>query len=965
MSGLTIRPVQGAEAVTVERMAGPQAGQYWRARHEIEGRHDARGSYNGVDAGEVLLLQEIERADGDDHVIVLAPHPRWERCYQIPLRIHADDFEKDWELALDGEAVRRAEIADLVDAMRLTQEAMSQPPPSSEGAPRLTAEPRLNLGGATGRELATEDGLKAMSEHADALKVAADAQLGWIKQHSEELGNQAGALARFHEEKASALLVKAKNQLSDLDRIRGMVTNLEIYTGRGVEVLALASGQPAPREEPLVIYQDLLSFDEELLLCLDQGGLDHTMVDQVAKALEDPELVRQMIPSPRGVVLVRFRGGYKEFLKGRDDDSAEQSAAIGRYNAAMTRESMRHHLLLRDGARLTLISCDEVLPNIEQLLPSAAEQAAHFTRRSFNWDKHGYDETPITREDIDYAKAQRSQLGRLTDFARVLVILWGLHDRTPLLEASGIPRFSNWLDPAFQNAYLRLLSLDSLIAEERPSFASYREDCNRFLGAGVTVAVNLREAMTPSAAPGAHKRTWNDSYQKWVPDEDTAIARVTYVKGRPTITVAAQQRYDASRRRNIKVVLEQSSAFLVLDRADADQLGYYLGSRRSRRDYAAYVELFRAARAHVVERDAREEPWQAWIADALSEGGVVSAPAEAASAAAVARAVVRSSQSDGRLPATPEEAPPSLRTAALNAAHAALANHASRIAAVHTWCVRNAWTPVALTHDGRDRWHLYREATAAERDPRIAAFPWCMRSTLCFDADGTPQASGTSAELFRRRSGEQVVHAWETADERGRAIAPAGMTHGRLLTLLDLPAVTSAVMDDATALVDAMIASATVYNREHSRRYVSRETCMLSIGTVIEGDKTQLLVTAVDAWDAAYAWGNAEQKVQVREWILRTYRKPDRALSRLDDDFVPTVGVVALEDVTVRRDVPWFEAPFRSRMDADEWAKAQRTGARRLTTLSPAGARIASWLTAFCEAPTSPINPPEEQHHGS
>ncbi|MEY2117329.1 hypothetical protein [Rhodanobacter sp. FW106-PBR-R2A-1-13] len=962
MNGLTVSRKTAAGGVTVERLAGPSPGQYWRARHDIDGRHDARGSYNGVDAGEVLLLQDIEKADGDDHVIVLAPHPGWERCYQIPLRVHADDFEKDWELANDGDAVRGREMAELVDAMRLTQEAMSQPPPGHADAPRLVQEPRLNAGGATGQELATEDGLKAMTQHADALKASADAQVAWIKEHSEELGNQAGALARFHQEKASALLALAKNQLSDLDRLRGMVTNLEIYTGQGVEVLPLATGEPAPRDEPLVIYQDLLSFDEELLLCLDQGGLDHTMLDQVAKALEDPALVRQMIPSPRGIVLVRFRGGYKEFIRERDGDSTERSVAVGRYNEAMSKESMRHHLLYRDGGSLTLISCDDVLPNIKQLLPSAAEQAEHFTRRSYNWERHGYDEVPITRDDIDYAKAQRSQLGRLTDFARVLVILWGLHDRTELLDPSNIPRFANWLDPGFQRAHLRLVSLDSLIAEERPSFADYRADCNRFLGAGVTVAVNLRAAMTESAAPGAYNR---NRYQAWVPQQAYQVARVTYVHGRPTISVATHETFNRGRTRNVTVVLEKPNVYLVLDRADADELRYYLQSRRSRRDYADYVAVFRQALAHVAARDSAEASWQRWITTSLQESRLACDAVEAGRAARLARAVIRASQRDGALPADPAGASAALRAAALNAAHAALADHGARVADVEAWCAAQGWTPVALTHDGRDRWHLYREATEAERDPRIAQFPWCARRTLAFGRDGTLQADKAAMALYQRRAGEQIVFDWPAAERWASATAPAGLTHARTLALLDIPAAASLAFDDTHALVDAMIASATHYNRTHSKRYVSREPCLFPIGTVIEKDRTALLVIHVDAWEAAYAWGDEAQKARVREWTERTYVNSAGALSRLDKPFAPTVGTVELKDITQRTGTPWFEAPYRGRSDKDGWESGRRAGTRRLTTLSPAGARLVPWLAPLCDAPTTTINAPKETIHGT
>lgn len=66
----------------VDRFQSLQAGQYWRAQHTIV--------EEGIDEGEVLLIQSIRWVDNTPHTIILRPHPS-----KIGKRVHLDILQDD------------------------------------------------------------------------------------------------------------------------------------------------------------------------------------------------------------------------------------------------------------------------------------------------------------------------------------------------------------------------------------------------------------------------------------------------------------------------------------------------------------------------------------------------------------------------------------------------------------------------------------------------------------------------------------------------------------------------------------------------------------------------------------------------------------------------------------------------------------------------------------------------------
>lgn len=959
MNDIVIRERSSRGETSTERLAEPTPGQYWRAKHDIKARNDRRGEHAAVDAGSVHMLAEIETANGQAHVIVLSAHPESKDGHS--LRFHADDFEKHWERALDGEAVREHELAQLATRMRLTQQAMSEPPPDASPAGLLGQQPALNKGGATGNELATGEGLKDVIAHTDAIRERTATHLAWIQGHSAELGQQASSMARYHQEKATAMMATARSQLTLLDALTNKVKNLKFYAGEGVEVTQLIDGRPAAPSARIVIYQDLLAFDEELLLCLDDGGLDHTMVDTVAAALQDEKLLTQMIPAQRGLVLARFRATHKEFVKVLDTDDAGTTVAKQMYNSEMTRESMRHRLLYRDGERVYLIECDDVLPAIKQLLPNSKEQASYFQREY--WDhrtsKRDYEE--ITTEELGYAKAQRKQLATLTDYARVLIILWGLRDRTELFSSTDIRPFSNWLDEGFQNSHLELVSHDSLIGEQRPTWDKYQAENNRWLSQGATALVHTNEVASRETAMGMY--IWReracDYERKWWPTGTWQIGSVSVKAGAPVIMMAVDNRANQLKRKTVALELRYSDGYLVLDRLLSEDLRYYLTSRTSRRNYASYVPMFQQAFSFVAERELREKPWADWLHRSLQDGGIVG------DERIVRRGIlhaIASLRPDKGYPATPGDARRPLRNALLNAAFDALSKQSTRVLTVEKYAMSVGSRAVALTRAGEADLVLYRTASAGERDPRFSAsaFPWVIRENIEIAA-GSVTVRESATVLYRRYVGELMLHEWE--DEAKVWISrkePYGVSHDEIIALMGQIPTAAKVLDDTGALAPALEAAYIEHNRK-SKKSVIRTSALFPIGTALKNGHPVILMACIDQLFGAALWGGPASKDRAARWISNTYAHPENHLASLAKSPSPYPCVKHLDAVTNGLIDPrgFLEGYSQGLGDADALRKDAKRPKHaaddwerplRITTLTEQGARLFPWLIEFCEA---------------
>ena len=992
-SSLVVRPSGPApERTSAMAVDEPAPGQYWRCARDLARSRNDRAHHRDVPAGTVLLLTRVEHADGLPHVYEFAGHPSWGP--QDPVRVHAEDLYGAWEPAWDGEAVRAEEMNGLSERMAETQRAMMSPPPPADPIALL---PAPSVRGETDTQaLATADGLAQAQRHAIALRDHSQAQAGWITQHAKVLQNQSQELAHFHQERAQVLLARSQGTLDAVAKVLATVANLELYTGKGLEVVHLREGAPAPAEATLTVYQDLLALDEEALILIAQGGLDHRHTQELATALEDPALLARLIPAERGAVLVRFRREEKDFAPG------DKTAASAFYNQHMNREAQQVHLLVRDGERLSLVSSELVFQTIKQLMPSTAEQDRYFQRR---------DGSRITTDDLSYAKARREQMSALNDYARVLIVLWGLRDRDELFADSAFPRFASWLDEGFQQRFIDLVSQDRLLGETRPMFRAYQEAQNRFLVPGATVAVNLARAVTETSAPGCFgPESWNGhrTHRSTVYETKarTLVARVKTHEGRLCVTFPAtasgwRPSNQTARTIQAKLFLDACEDFLVVDRSHDQDLTYYLTSRRQRRDYGAYVELFDQAREAVRRRDAEEAPVRAWLTERarLLPARTAQDADRTAMAVDEALAVVRANRGGEPLVLTDGfEASPTAK-ALLNLLHAEAAGFAPDRQRVTRALADVGRAPLRLVQRGDDQWAVYATLTTDEHRHELGVTPWVARLPIKLGRDGTVTLGEPVMATFEPRAGERQAHAWDAA-ERTPTASIERLTPAKVLAALDR--IVEVGVNPAWAPdVDVLIEDSARFMRNASKKHVTRLRAVVPVGTgtatstsyrgkesIPEHTVTPSLVfLSKDALSWAYEIGSAAQRQAVLGVIEKIYAHPERHVKSLVDRWGPVdapatdtawggqlIGLDVREGSKLLAAMDggwaplgvnakfetWDEERLKSRIEDQERERAKNPDARRrstLTSLTPLGERLVPWARPLVLTPEDGVRP--------
>lgn len=862
----------------VERLDPPTPGSYWRLLVDIKKAIRSRRQVSPpMDAGVVLMLLSIESADGGDHAYHFASHPLMENDPTIIF--HADDFNTFWERVGDGPAIRSAEMAAVLSNMDQTRLKMMQAPPDDSPAGLLGTD-GADLG-APGQALVTPDQIRDMTYIAERMQAQAKRQAQWISTHSKALSEQAGALVRFQEEQAQAVIARTEFQLESLKGLLKTVDNLKRYTGEGVGLMQLLDGEPAPASEPLHIYQDVLAFDEETGILLDKGGMDHRHIDSLRIALQDPAILERIVPQPRSITLVRFRNTYKEFAAGDD-------IGTNTYNASMNKVSTRNRLLVRDGCRLHLIDVhDEMLESINQLLPSTSEQAGYF-------DAHDNDAPYITRDDLTYARARREQLNALDAYGKVLILLWGLRDRGELFAESHIPLFGNWLDPDFQGRYLRLVSLDSMITEDRPSFNSWQATQNDYLSPGCYVVVNFGEFFNAKNCPGAFSEH-GTIYEPQDKHASHAFARVRAERGDLVIDIAcnyAGWNDAAGRTRNIKGVVRRrgrvAEGVLVLDRIRANELDYYLTSRKQRRSYSQFLELFRGAKAWITERDEREAPERAALRTAITDGGLKVDPRKLDDAITDALAITRTSRRDGVIPEAGSKGYALFRRRALDVLHASVVDGSERTLLVEQWAKNTGREPLRLVFEPKAGWGLYVAPITAEHDARLGRITHVTRFDVDFkDAQMVVQSEPVRT-MLHAVAGEQVMHDWicQKGDTDWKALKPAFQcTYDQAIAVCDRlkalseeasQSLTKPSKDELLRIIDA----SRRFMRNAKGRLVERMKITVPIGVAMrhgyDSSRTAFILLAhADALRLVYALGDDEIRRLAVEASRERYRNKE------------------------------------------------------------------------------------------
>lgn len=123
--------------------------------------------------------------------------------------------------------------------------------------------------------------------------------------------------------------------LAALRDVQGVVAKLEevvytvqLYLGRDEEVVCLREGEPAPAETPICIRQNVLFMDEEIALTRPDGIDFEDIAEFDAWLLADPKHLSQVLPEPKGVVVLGVRRHGKAHQLSSARRSVERSWLI-------------------------------------------------------------------------------------------------------------------------------------------------------------------------------------------------------------------------------------------------------------------------------------------------------------------------------------------------------------------------------------------------------------------------------------------------------------------------------------------------------------------------------------------------------------------------------------------------------------------------------------------------------------
>ena len=580
--------------------------------------------------GIVLLIQELKFADNNLHSVRVRHHPKYSSDTEGFL---LDDFYQYFDVITqaDGEAIRKREIEDLQKLISHKEQAVQE---YKDNPKKLQAEALLiyskriesptatkavrtdNIARLLGQANAVEQ-INSIKSQADMFSDVAKIQADIIMTKVNELQTLMTKLTPFLVERYATTIASTKEAQDTIKEVNDGLSTLSLYTGEGVDVYDIKSGESAHPDIPLSLVQNRIICDVELAYFNDKQAA-YLDVDNIYEQFFDviannPKLVDQIFPTERCVCVAVIRESdidYKDTL----------------WNIIMNRQNKKSFLLIRNGENINAvfspIGSHLVAKN---LFPSKDVLDKCFLSR--------FDEMEITVDSLNYSDAL-SEVDKITlHYKRFLILLAGLQHRLNLLgqfypEDEGFEIFF----PHFQNKYfhfihdqdgtgmladLKELSLDGYIAQQ-----------NNRLSKGSKIICQTLNMVSQEAAPYCWTYSWrrgtysnsdaltrrpvnNVEIATVEQDKDGFYVRFPVSSGYSARTALAKVRIDESRNSDL--------AYLVLDNLSIERLENYISKRKYRQNYLKYIELFKGAKAYIQEFELENQKNIQYYLDAVQQ----------------------------------------------------------------------------------------------------------------------------------------------------------------------------------------------------------------------------------------------------------------------------------------------------------------------------------------------------------
>lgn len=799
----------------IERTQPLQAGQYWRSRGAID--------EEGIDAGDVLLIQSVRWVDEAAHTVILRPHPdkfdrTLERHIKDPVsgrirtqfisytehRFLIEAFLDQFEPASDHAQVRASELARVQGRITQLQQELVQTQRDPQRLAHVVAqglqdsadkaekgEPHKKVGHKKAPQAAPVEAaappsqaLVAPVDPAALVSMAGASLNDVIAQGVSE--ERVGALRAAAERQFEIATIKANWIKAKTEEISDAIQAMTpYYEEQAAAALAMT-------EDTRSFVNRLLKGIESLDLYIGKGVTVETIC-QGASAADDVPLTfvqRRLVMEEELAVWADVDSQFDfsndgMFVKAlqQHPELIEQIFPTPRCvlvmrtlrherdygdqwtNAAKNRINMTVFLLVRDGQNVHRVySAVESHLRADRLFPSHNEQKETFK---------GIDGDDIQFKDVYYTDQLKEHERHALHYKRFLILAAGLDHRLQLFgRFYPGPKSLHFVSLDFQERYCRFLHDDetgSMLpnALARPPLAQWLRALNGYTQSGSRLLCVWNRLMTSATAPAAFDRRGERVYE---PKAACEISVASIDQGRLCVFVPVSGTTNDYRRRTFKCRVELATsdpfAFVCLDAVEPEDLHHYIHHRDTRRHHLTYIRAFKVALRHVQAERAQEADTRSRLLAALNEGGVGEPQARMDLVGQTVRAW-RAAKRGAPLPSfdadgnAPREWPSLLDQMAVLAG--ATRYDPARIA---RWLTQQGLVPLRLSSTGGQRLVVYAAGSASEQDDRLEPFAWVHRIRLDAGArvDGEPRELGRQwCRMPATIAREATLHEWDAA----------------------------------------------------------------------------------------------------------------------------------------------------------------------------------------------------------
>lgn len=796
------KPEDAQKFERIERYETLAPGQFWRVIKMTPGVEASKR----IDLGELLLVTSIGYADNEIHTIKVRYHPSKVDKFNTGTAFLVQDFLNAFEHVDKQEAERERQqeiqgqqkrITDLQqDLTRATTDVAYLDERVESDLPKEdTEDGGANLPvtfEALGSDVAgaiktqkvaalmspalTQNGITQIKSALNEHKEIAERRSKWLSNYTGTIGKEVERLTPYFEEVADVALAATKDIRDHIEEIMKGIDSLNLYVLKDVIIDTIQQGPSAPEDERLTVCQRVLFMDEEMAVFqdIDSDSFDFANQDQFFSALTShPDLVKQIFPTERCIVGIATTREYKAYSE-RGMSDFEQADRYRRNNET--------YLLIRDGHNIHVVASPyQWHRHTKGLFPSYDDMDKPFT---------GIDGSNISYEDVRYTDSLGKFDAMALKYKQFLILLCGLDHKKQIFGPfyTGEPSLQ-FISLEFQKQrfnFIHDLGGDGLLKDDnRPlPFIEWLNDINSEIRPGSRILLNWRESFSPETISGAYEKetSYNNVHGNprslyFTPVNATEDLVEIIVRRRGSelvgsIDVSGYYEYSSEERSftatfNVSALIESTgigrpAPFICLDRAEPEEIHWYLHDRPSRTVNTRGIRLLKHALAFVTAEFSREKELRQQIADDIKSADLGIPESQLDSCINRSLAVWKC--------ANPAKDPLDLlndskkyhklcdQIARMNSEH----NHLDDIIAAEEALDRK---PLRVFIDAAGNYAVLSEPSESDKDDRLEPFYWVQKTRYHIRKKGISPATSTFVTLSRAQNDGHVLFESESIGE--------------------------------------------------------------------------------------------------------------------------------------------------------------------------------------------------------